>query len=107
MTIGEIVLALVTIIGSIGGAWFAARSERFKATAAAETRRQELDNERNLELNKLQDNIRKQLWEQLQGEILRLQKRIDELETENKSLRDRIYHLEEENRRLRKQQRDE
>ena len=90
--IGTVVVATLSLVGTIGVGWFTFAAQRKKDDAAARS-----------DLIRLQDEIETGLWKRLKSEIDGLQLQLSEERDRRRELETRVMVLEQENEQLRRE----
>lgn len=90
--LGTVVVATLSLVGTIGVGWFTFAAQRKKDDAAARS-----------DLIRLQDEIETGLWKRLKSEIDGLQLQLSEERDRRRELESRVMVLEQENERLRRE----
>lgn len=90
--IGTVVVATLSLVGTIGVGWFTFAAQRKKDDAAARS-----------DLIRLQDEIETGLWKRLKSEIDGLQLQLSEERDRRRELESRVMVLEQENEQLRRE----
>ena len=90
--IGTVVVATLSLVGTIGVGWFTFAAQRKKDDAAARS-----------DLIRLQDEIETGLWKRLKSEIDGLQLQLSEERDRRRELENRVMALEQENEQLRRE----
>jgi len=90
--LGTVVVATLSLVGTIGVGWFTFAAQRKKDDAAARS-----------DLIRLQDEIETGLWKRLKSEIDGLQLQLSEERDRRRELESRVMVLEQENEQLRRE----
>lgn len=90
--LGTVVVATISLIGTIGVGWFTFAAQRRKDDATARN-----------DLARLQEEIETGLWNRLKSEIDGLQSQLSEERDRRRELENRVMVLEQENEQLRRE----
>lgn len=90
--IGTVVVATLSLVGTIGVGWFTFAAQRRKDDATARN-----------DLARLQEEIETGLWNRLKSEIDGLQSQLSEERDRRRELENRVMVLEQENEQLRRE----